>query len=367
MNLKKVKGIYLLTILSSSLFYAFSTTKIISYTNLSPFTVVLLNALIELFIYLDINYIRRLTRMSTKNISVMGMISFLITQLLFVIKFNDYVILLIAYVLCSFIFNLYLLCLENVIVDFEKNARNGLVSITLLRISSKVVGFGLGAFFQYVSIWHYTFILLFTFLILSTVNIENKGANIDSIVSIKRLNSKYLILTLLFLGSVSVFTIPKLIKDLNEQGMSSYSSITFMLPGIFAILYLKYLKDSKFNNNFKLKNIAYILLISIYLIVQHYETLFFLRIFMISMIITISISITIDIRAWFIQRNGQAELKNLLQLMNLIYVLSILFFSITSFFIVDITVIIFMINIISSLFLLFDKRRGENYENRIML
>lgn len=72
MRLKHIKWLYLLTILSSSLFYAFCTTKIIADTQLSPFTVILLSTLIELFIYVDLNYLKKLTQLSTRYVSMIG-------------------------------------------------------------------------------------------------------------------------------------------------------------------------------------------------------------------------------------------------------------------------------------------------------
>lgn len=173
MKLKHLKYLYLLTILSSSLLYAFSTTKIIASTQLSPFTITLMSTMMEIFIYIDLNYLKTLTTLSTRAIGSIGIFIFFIIQLLFMRNLNDAIILLITYLICSLLFNIYLLCLENRIVTLDGNMRNGLISITLLRNISKILGFGLGAFFQYISVWHYTFILLFTFIILCSVHIKN--------------------------------------------------------------------------------------------------------------------------------------------------------------------------------------------------
>ena len=272
---------------------------------------------------------------------------------------NGAIILLITYLICSLLFNIYLLCLENQIVTLDSNMRNGLISITLLRNISKILGFGLGALFQYISVWHYTFILFFTFIILRTVHMKNADTPLAPILSLKQLNYRTLIVFLLCLGSVAVFSIPQLIQDLHAHGMTTYSSLAFMLPGIFSILYLKYLKDTRFNHHLKLKSMTYISFISFYLILQYWDTFLFIRMIIISIIITISISIIIDIRAQFIQQNSQVALRNLLQFMSLISALSLLVFSVIALFLPDITTIILIINIVAASILMFSKHKSS--------
>ncbi|PNZ29056.1 hypothetical protein [Staphylococcus rostri] len=308
MRLKYIKWLYLLTILSSSLFYAFCTTKIIADTQLSPFTVILLSTLIELFIYVDLNYLKKLTQLSTRYVSMIGIGVFFLAQLLFILELNVYVILLLTYVACSLLFNMYLLCLENQIIGLDGNTRNGLISITLLRNLSKIIGFGLGACFQAISIWHYTFILLFTFLILSNVNIKNSECHLAPFLPFKNLNGKALIGLLLCLGSVSVFTIPTLIQDLDERNLTAYSTLPFVLPGMVSVLYLRYFKHTHFNNNVFLKSMTYVGLIVLYLVFRYYDVLIFTRMIIIAVIITLSIAITIDVRTQFIRRNTQVAL-----------------------------------------------------------
>ena len=77
MKLTHLKYLYLLTILSSSLLYAFSTTKIIASTQLSPFTIILMSTVMEIFIYIDLNYLKTLTTLSTRTIGSIGIFIFL--------------------------------------------------------------------------------------------------------------------------------------------------------------------------------------------------------------------------------------------------------------------------------------------------
>lgn len=156
-----------------------------------------------------------------------------------------------------------------------------------------------------------------------------------------------------------MFTIPQLIQDLHAHGMTTYSSWAFMLPGIFSILYLKYLKDTRFNQHFKVKSMTYISLISFYLILQYWDAFIFISMIIISIIITISISIIIDIRTQFIQHNTQVALKNLLQFMNLISTLSLLVCSVIALFLPDITTIILIINIVAASILMFSKHKSS--------
>ncbi|MBM0868283.1 MFS family permease [Staphylococcus auricularis] len=352
MNSKHINLIYLFTILSSSLFYAFATTQLISQTTLSPFTIILISTSLELIIYFDLNYVKGATRLSTRSLSIIGVILLIAAQILLMPLVNHSLVLIVLYLICTYLFNVYLLNVENHIVDSSTDTRTGLISITTLRTLSKLIGFGLGPLFQYLSLWYFSLFLIFTFIILASLNIKNQHSLVKAKLSIKSLNEKYIIFVLLSLASVSVFIIPKLVQTLHDKDLLAYSSLPFVLPVVCALIYLKYLKHTRFNNNLLLKCVTSLILIIAFLTLDFLNMFFFINIFIISIIITLNIAITIDIRAYFISRNKHINLKNLLQFLNLISAISLLVFSILGLWFIHIPVITLLLNAMTLIILI---------------
>ncbi|UXV15436.1 hypothetical protein [Mammaliicoccus sciuri] len=309
-----------------------------------------------------------MTILNTRTVASTGIVLIIFIQVLLFINIHKVLLLLILYIFCSLLFNVYLLAIENKIVDKSQNARRGLINITLLRNLSKIIGFGLGALFYYVTIFNYSFILIVVFTILLLPNLVNNNFDKKNKIEIIKLKGIGLIFFLLSLGSVSVFTIPKFVSDLKDKGLIEYSSFPFILPGIFSVLYLKFLKQSMFNNNIKLKSTTYTILIVILLTLIYTDVYIWLQMFIFSLIVAISISLTIDLRAKIIYMNHELNLKGLLQFFNLLSAFSILVFSSLSLKIDSVPIIVLIFNGISSLGILcMSVFKGGFYEDRSML
>lgn len=361
-----IRFLYLLAILSSGLFYAYATTRLISTNLATPFLILLLSTLIDIIVFFDLILFKKLSQISSRYLSLITAI-FLLILGIFSFEFsNQLFLLVILYTFCTLSFSLHLLAFEQKIVGLKGNEKSGLISITLLRNFSKIIGFSVGALIHSLQLQTYSFILLISFLLFMIVNIQPETITIKLEQKSRIVKGKIHLFLLTLLGTTAVFWIPLFIVELKNNGNLEYSSMVFMSPGIVSVLYLKFLQNKVFNKNFTAKNILYVSLLLLFLLLNMYGIFFIVRVILFSFIVAIGISVSIEVRSEFMRLNKNIGTKISLQIFNLVSAFSLLCFTILAIYFKGIPYFILILNVLASLIILFN-REEIVHENRALL
>ncbi|EIT86025.1 hypothetical protein A374_06886 [Fictibacillus macauensis ZFHKF-1] len=365
-NYKKISYLYLVAILSSGLFFAYATTRLISSNLASPFLILLMSTVIDIIVFFDLTWFQKLSQLPTRYLSLATVIFLLISNFFLFTSEKELFILIILYTFCTLSFSLHLLSFEQNIIGFKGNAKSGLISITLFKNISKIIGFSVGAILHNVSLQNYNLILLTSFLVLTTVSLQPEPKKVKVEKKSGRVKGKIYLFILILLGTTAVFWIPLFIVELKKKGILEYSSIVFMLPGIVSVLYLRFFQNITFKNSFMGKIILYIFIILSFLILNIYGDYLFVQVILFSILVAIGISISIEVRATFIRINKGINTKLSLQILNLISAVSLLCFTLLAMYLHGIQYLILILNMLAAIIILVYRKDFIN-ENRTLL
>lgn len=340
---------YLLAILSSGLFYSYATTWLIAEKVASPFLILFLSTIIDIYVFIDLIYLKKISKISSRVLSI-STIFFLLLTLLFS-NSDSLNLLIVLYLFCTVSFSFHLLSFEQELMESKGDAKAGLINITLLRNFSKIIGFSLGALIYNMQIQHYIAILVISFLFFSLINIRPIPSS-DSKVHFKEIEGKLYIFILAMVGATAVFWIPLFVAELTEKNLLSFSSIVFALPGIVSIAYLNLSKKEKFSLGITSTNIVHIALLITFITLNILEIYLVLRVILFSFIVAVGISISIEVRAKYMNLNKEIQTKTALQTFNVIAAISLLLFTLIAIYLPSFPFYLLALNILASIIIL---------------
>lgn len=342
---KKMKYLYLLAILSSGLFYSYATTWLIAEKLATPFLIIFLSTVIDVFVFIDLIYLKKISKVHSRTLSLLT-IGFLLLTLLFS-NSNSLTLLIILYIFSTLSFSFHLLYFEQELMESKGNAKAGLINITLLRNFSKIIGFSLGTLIYNMQIQHYIVILVISFTLFSFINIRPVSSS-EIGHHFKETKGNLYIFILAILGTTAVFWIPLFVAELKDKNFLPFSSIVFSLPGIVSIAYLNLSKKEKFPLAITSTNVIYILLLLVFLLLNILKIYFLLRVILFSFIVAVGISISIEVRAKYMNVNKDIQTKIALQTFNLIAALSLLLFALIAIYLPALPYYLIILNAVAS-------------------
>lgn len=360
---KVIPVFYLMSILASGLFYAYATTKVVAFSNFSPFIVLMISAVIDIIVFVDLVYLHKISRLDSRQLSILTAITLLV---FFGISLNidSIYTLLILFSFCSMMFSYHSRYYEEKILIIKKKLSKGLVNISLLRNLSKLFGFGIGAYIYGMSLPTYTILLFTLFLMFATINLKDASKKKPLPKNfLKVINKKSNLLMMALLSTTAVFWIPFLVSEYEDAGWISYSSLAFILPGVFSVLFLKFIQGKLLN--MQQTSIIFLLLNISFISVQFFSGLLLFKTILLSCMIPLAISLNIHFNTKFMESNSKVGNKILLQGISISTALAIMLFSFLAVFIQFVPFIILMFNTLIALIYL--QRGGAKFENRPML
>jgi len=348
---------YLLAILISGLFYSYATTRIVSFTDVSPFFILVISGSIDILIFIDLVYLHKLSILSSRTLSIITSV-FLILFFLISIFDASVFVLFSLFAFCAGMFAYHLRYYEEKIILTKKKMSLGLVNISLLQNISKLLGFGLGAYLYKITLQNYIVILICLFLLFAFVNVkEDQKIDLKYKLSLKKLNNKKNLLIMSLLSTTAVFWIPILVTEFNENNLIEFAAIPFVAPGIFTVAYLKYFHNKyPVTNNKKDVSLFYLILTITFFIIQLFGGFLILKIVLFSCIVPFIVAINISLNTEFMESNtDKTNNKVLLQIISVFSAIGTIILSFLAIYLNFIPYFILLLNMFVAIVVIYMK------------
>ncbi|MES0857818.1 hypothetical protein ABS784_16775 [Geobacillus sp. G4] len=339
--------LYFFLILASGMAYSYTITRIVSISSLSPFLVIIINSIISVFIVIDFLFIKKISTLHSKTISLITSFFLLILFFLSYVLKDEVVILLVTYAVLFFSSSYVGRSLEEKILENDKRLFGGMVKISVVGNLAKLVGFGLGVFIFSIPLRIYMFSSLFLFIVIASINVQhNFSTNKAVILSRKKVDSISLLIFMGIISSIPILWIPSLVERFDQEGMIRLSFIPFVLPGIMNVLFLRYLKAKGYNRHIPL---FYFVLTVFFMVIYFTDTPLIFQAVVLSTIITLGVAINVHINTIFIHKNKKRDKRELMQIIKVVISISTLLFSFLGMYIYFIVHLMLLISAILSL------------------
>ncbi|MCL2114153.1 MAG: hypothetical protein FWH31_09475 [Streptococcaceae bacterium] len=325
---KKNYFLYFLNLISSSLLYSFITLTLISLQFSNSLIIVFLSSVASLLILGDIKYSQWLEKIPIKFFSL---IAFSLSILLLVGSYffeGKFLYLSFYFAMEIVILSLSLVFQTKILKD-ELTLSAGFLNMQILRTVATMFGFLIGSILGALNqseIFFYVFILITAYNLFATFNYEEKAQR-DFEFQQEKVKGKQFYFIIGLLSTATTLWIPLIIQTFVQKGIGIFSWIPFILPGIFATIFM--LLQKRYISLFRshLMEFVYIpLFLGFYFL--RFENIFpMIQAILFSMITALSLSLTVRNRKYFLQLNLENNMKYILQSLAISSGLISLFFS----------------------------------------
>ncbi|GEK33031.1 hypothetical protein [Kurthia sibirica] len=349
-------NLYFLFIIASGLVYSYTTTIVAQSVLENKLIILALSAVISLLIFVDLQKLHLLSRISLNSFFYLGIILCGIIAAISLFSTNAYTY-VIFYFFINIIISVVILLFENEILTEELNLSNGFLNLASVRNLAKLFGFAIGALLINVPSYYFIAFILLIFstsvLLLKEKFVLRKHVEEKKLDSrFKNLNKKRYFVILGVLATTTTIWIPIFVNDFIQEDMQKLSFVPFVLPGIAIFIVLELVKRNILSTIFKKPIAVYLIVSLLFMLYLLYIPFVWVGVILFSLLTAIGILVSIDLRKTFLEANVAIDSKFVLQSLYLNGAIFLLIFSSIYKYLEVLQFVIIILNSISMIYLM---------------